>query len=668
MLEKVIISQKTSLRKVLLISFFAVGALPLILFSIACLSKIKTAIKDNQINTMKQISSMATESIDRWADEKILFVEELAHTIDFENTNLSSIQDQLKNKLLTDNTIYNIMLTDEQGNILVDSIGTRDGMVSEDIYFVEALKGYTYISEVIFEEDGTPVIIFAAPIKRDNLTMGTIICKIKSQNLESIIGKIFFTSGGSVLTFNAKGNITLHTDKSKIMQENIFEQEDELLKQSAQQALNGNMSSMICMIDNEDQAVVYNYIPALAWGTMTTMPVSEFYSEYNNILKLVVVLLVVFVALIIMLAWGIQRFITAPISRLVNLVKEVAKGNLNVVATEAANTYEIEEIRLAFNDMIAALKQLVVEIANKNQGLKGATIDLNRMAATTQKATKDVAGAMEQIKGDVTQQATQTTVVFENVKDLNQRIELAKESIEKIDGFLQDSSKALMDGQHNMLNLSEGVTRQKDIIETTTVEVNGLEAAVANIDHIIGVISQIANQTNLLALNASIEAARAGEVGKGFAVVATEVGQLAAQSHEATQEITNILSNIKDKTQGTTMLIQNVEKAMTEQIISVGETREIFDKIAESDQNIMERIKSFSETVEYIYNFSQDLLGIAEALAKIARNSENITGEAITATQEQNNMMEQLKQSSGHIEKIVEALEIEINQFVVKND
>ena len=661
-------NRKTSLKKMLLIGFLMTGLIPLILFAGMTLWSIKNSISNNQINTMKQISSMATESIDRWADGKILFIEELAGNMDLENQSLESIQNELKNKRLIDNTIYNIMMTDVNGNVIVDAIGTRGENIAETAYFKEAIKGYTYISEVFLEVDGTPVIAFATPVKKDNIIIGTILCEIKSSNLENIIGKVFFTKEGSVFAFNTQGNIVLHTDYSKIMAENIFEQDNEVIETIGKKALNGNMSSTICMIDNQSQAVVYNYIPALAWGTMTTMPVSEFYAEYSNIVKVSIVMIIGLGVFVTYMAWRIQSYIRKPISKLVELAKEVAKGNLNVEESVEANNTEIEEIRNAFNDMIQSLRQLVSEIINRNNTLNEAAINLNTMSATTETITKEVSIAMLQIKEDVAQQATQTQEVFENAKNLNERIEGAKESITKINGFLQDSSKALVDGKNNMHDLSTGVIRQRDVIETTTIEVNELDQAVGNIDHIIGVISEIASQTNLLALNASIEAARAGEVGKGFAVVAVEVGNLATQSHNATQEITNILSEIRNKTKGTTELIQSIASAMANQTVSVTETRKVFEKISELDENIMEKIKSFGETIDYIYAFSQDLLQIAKALTDISINSEDATTEANKATSQQMNMVGQLKQASEGIEMIVKALEKEINYFVIQND
>ncbi|WP_279380867.1 methyl-accepting chemotaxis protein [Defluviitalea raffinosedens] len=82
--------------------------------------------------------------------------------------------------------------------------------------------------------------------------------------------------------------------------------------------------------------------------------------------------------------------------------------------------------------------------------------------------------------------------------------------------------------------------------EITTKTANEVKMLADETQEISELIRWVDNQTNLLGLNAAIEAARVGEHGKGFAVVADEVRKLADNSSQATGNIENILSKIKE--------------------------------------------------------------------------------------------------------------------------
>lgn len=76
-----------------------------------------------------------------------------------------------------------------------------------------------------------------------------------------------------------------------------------------------------------------------------------------------------------------------------------------------------------------------------------------------------------------------------------------------------------------------------ELADRARVAVADSESKAEDVEHIVGVIEQIAKQTRLLALNATIEAARAGTVGRGFGVVASEIKSLSSRTGGSTNDV-----------------------------------------------------------------------------------------------------------------------------------
>lgn len=112
------------------------------------------------------------------------------------------------------------------------------------------------------------------------------------------------------------------------------------------------------------------------------------------------------------------------------------------------------------------------------------------------------------------------------------------------------NARSLLDTVSRLRAASDDATRvAQDAVSRAsemTQEVEALGQASTAIGDVIKIISSIADQTNLLALNATIEAARAGEVGRGFAVVAGEVKDLARETAEATQRVSEQITGIQN--------------------------------------------------------------------------------------------------------------------------
>lgn len=121
-------------------------------------------------------------------------------------------------------------------------------------------------------------------------------------------------------------------------------------------------------------------------------------------------------------------------------------------------------------------------------------------------------------------------------------------SVEAVATATEEMSKSLSTVSEQVSHSTAIAERAVERVRRTDEIVAGLSSDARRIGEIVGLIQGIAEQTNLLALNATIEAARAGEAGRGFAVVASEVKSLAAQTAQATKEITAQVSSIQSIT------------------------------------------------------------------------------------------------------------------------
>lgn len=111
---------------------------------------------------------------------------------------------------------------------------------------------------------------------------------------------------------------------------------------------------------------------------------------------------------------------------------------------------------------------------------------------------------------------------------------------------------------------------------------------VAQTDSIIKYIQNVATQMTLLGFNASIEAKHVGEAGAGFNVIAQEVRQLAEQTQNQTQNVEDVLGNVR-------LSITNIEKeiaaaveTLQTNIATVKELSEIIALTSDEIKNLTE--------------------------------------------------------------------------------
>jgi methyl-accepting chemotaxis protein len=172
-------------------------------------------------------------------------------------------------------------------------------------------------------------------------------------------------------------------------------------------------------------------------------------------------------------------------------------------------------------------------------------------ASTLSSSSEELTAVSQQMAGNAEETAVQANVVSAASAEVSKNVA----SVASASGQMQASIREISKNANDSARVAKNAV---NVASTTNETMKQLGESSREIGNVIKVITSIAQQTNLLALNATIEAARAGEAGKGFAVVANEVKELAKQTANATEEISQKSEAIQGVTKGAVTAIEEI--------------------------------------------------------------------------------------------------------------
>lgn len=231
------------------------------------------------------------------------------------------------------------------------------------------------------------------------------------------------------------------------------------------------------------------------------------------------------------------------------------------------------------------------------------------------------------------------------VEHTSQMLEIAKETTDKMQGYIQLMGKTTEDMK--VIEQSAHHTEQS---------IQSLEAGIQEISEFASTIAQITSQTNLLALNASIEAARAGEMGKGFSVVANEVRVLADDSKRASDAITGIIDKIvsllkevrTSNTENLGNIAEGIEKlnGVEKEAEKLGdlqqESRRMAEMVAVSSQDTVKSGAHVEDMVKQMQELVANTLQQANQIVQESARQKSVTGEVELSFHQVNNVSKDL--------------------------
>lgn len=355
--------------------------------------------------------------------------------------------------------------------------------------------------------------------------------------------------------------------------------------------------------------------------------------------------------------------IVKPLQKLEQTATRVAQGKIGQDVDMPKTNDEIRSVAQAFQLMLVNLRGMVDGIEDNFQKTNDTIQQLSKQTVVARAEAANIASTVGQISrgADASANAVQDTVeAIEDVKILAGEVNnLAVHSAEKSHVII----KKLSEATNSIQGLVESVQHIASGNEQALQSIQELEKNAQQVEHIIGLVGDIAAQTNLLALNASIEAARAGEHGKGFAVVAEEVRKLADESANAVQGITNLIQTIQSN-------VNHVVKQMNEQVhyaisesTRVSETTAAVEGMATGVHEMADAVIEISKLVDKQMKNIEKTAGQSHEVAAIAQQTSASTQEVSSATEEQAHSIEQIEKLSQNLQQQSNELHKVILQF-----
>ncbi len=268
--------------------------------------------------------------------------------------------------------------------------------------------------------------------------------------------------------------------------------------------------------------------------------------------------------------------------------------------------------------------------------LDGAGVTLDRVVSDQSASVAEQAAAIAQVTSSLSELRQTSAQALEQADAMRDVSEAAETTV-------REGAQAVGDSVHGMNTIRERVEAIQGTIQGLTDHTN-------QIGDIIATVNEIAEQSKLLALNASIEAARAGEYGRSFSVVANEMRDLAEQSKQATRQVRQLLSDIRDATSSAVV-------ATEEGLANVHEGQRLAGVVGDIMGSVEQVIQQAAEASRLIANASRQQRAGVSQVADAMVNIDHATRSSAHAMNDLTGTVRQMTDAGRHMGGLIAEFE-----------
>lgn len=370
---------------------------------------------------------------------------------------------------------------------------------------------------------------------------------------------------------------------------------------------------------------------------------------------------------LLILSFILKKYLTIPLSSLVNFFKEVSKGEGDLTKTMTITTNdEVGEVIKEFNIFISKLNNIISRVKEVSNIVREETINLAKRVSNCNESMINISNVVSQISENMMGNATSIEETTASGHEMNkastmmaQSCLVASEQSLFANEITEEVSKTIKDIIMSIQNISDS---SKEVIGKMTE----LQSLSKKINEIVTLITNISEETNLLSINASIEAARAGQEGKGFGIIAEEVRRLAEQSNEASNEIISLIHEVQGNIKNTALKVETVSENINLGVNKAAVAEKRFERISESINIVSEKIHDIAIAAEQQAASLEQISGAMDEVSGITVSTADDSYKMNELVKQEKESMKEANATTQRVNEIINSLNSMINKFKTK--
>ena len=667
-----------SVKGKILILVIPIVVIGLVIMSGVIFNYAKSAFEEQILTSSMHNTNEVGGGVSEWLDKRMMETHETASTPMAKTVNA---------ELLNQNNIYRLELMKKRYPDVYDSVswgpfdgsgvlygwtasGFKEMHNQEKAWYKQTMTGAQdsfMSSPVISQATGKIIVNSIALARNDNgQPVAMILAAIYVQAVMDKVEALKLGEQGYSLMVSKEGVYIVNPDENYIMKKKISEETDPALVELGNKMLSGTPGIYQYTNENGDDMIAfYTPINSTGWGMATLAYKDELFAPVHNTLKIMIFISLTLIILISAGIWITVNRIMQPLGMMMQEVHELSQGDFRNRALQVDSNDELGMLAKAVQEMRKGVAKVITSVSTSSESLTASTEELNSTTEQSAIAANQVADSIGKVAASTNQQLDAVNAMSDAINNLSSAIQsMAKDASSATSQSMEAANIARESGE----TLEKAIKQIKSIAESSNKTKDAVTALGENsqkIGNIVDTISGIAEQTNLLALNAAIEAARAGEQGRGFAVVADEVRKLAESSHEAAQQISDLIKVTQSDTAKAVKDMEDgveVVKVGTQNIISMGEA---FRRIIDIVEKVSHQMQGISAATKSMERNGDEIVDHINIISNTSKSSAEEAETVSAATEEQTASVHEIANESTNLARMANELQQEVKKFKI---